>query len=41
VKAKKRAPFPLVTLSADIGPLQEAFNRDADKVRLLLLLSPT
>jgi hypothetical protein len=38
---RKRALTPLVTLSADIGPLREAFNRDVDKVRLLLLVSPT
>jgi hypothetical protein len=33
--------IPLVTLPADAEPLREAFNRDADKTRLLLLLSPT
>jgi len=32
---------PLPTLSADIAPLRQAFNRDADKTRLLLLVSPT
>jgi hypothetical protein len=31
----------LVTLSGDIAPLREAFNRDAEKTRLLLLTSPT
>jgi hypothetical protein len=34
-------PIPPVTLPADVGPLRAAFNRDADKTRLLLLLSPT
>lgn len=33
------APFPV--LSADGEPLRRAFNQDADKVRLLLLLDPT
>ncbi len=33
------APFPV--LSADGEPLRSAFNQDADKVRLLLLLDPT
>jgi hypothetical protein len=32
---------PLVDLSGDIDPLREAFNRQADKVRVLLLVSPT
>ena len=32
---------PSMTLSGDIGRLQKAFNRDADKVRVLLLVSPT
>jgi hypothetical protein len=32
---------PLVDLPGDIGPLREAFNRDADKTRVLLLVSPT
>ncbi len=31
----------LVTLSGDVAPLREAFNRDAAQTRLLLLLSPT
>ena len=31
----------LITLSGDIAPLREAFNRDAEKTRLLLLTSPT
>jgi hypothetical protein len=34
-------PLPLTTLSTELGPLQQAFNRDAGKTRLLLLLSPT
>ena len=34
-------PIPVLTLSADVEPLREAFNRDVDKTRLLLLLSPT
>ncbi|MGH9863178.1 MAG: hypothetical protein ACRD35_07120 [Candidatus Acidiferrales bacterium] len=33
------APFPV--LAADGEPLRTAFNRNADKVRLLLLLDPT
>ena len=28
-------------LSGGIGPLTQAFNADADKVRILLLTSPT
>ncbi len=31
----------LVRLAGDIGPLRAAFNRDADKTRLLVLTSPT
>ena len=31
----------VVILSGDTGPLREAFNRDAEQTRLLLLLSPT
>ncbi len=30
-----------MTLSASIEPLKAAFNADADKVRILLLTSPT
>jgi hypothetical protein len=30
-----------VRLSVDDEPLRAAFNQDADKTRLLLLLSPT
>ncbi|MBV8201487.1 MAG: hypothetical protein JOZ15_12765 [Acidobacteria bacterium] len=32
---------PVTTLSAQAGELRAAFNRDADRVRLVLLLSPT
>ncbi len=32
--------LPVVTLSHDLEPLQTEFNRDAGKVRLLLLLDP-
>lgn len=32
---------PLTSLSKGIGPLRQAFNRDAGNSRLLLLLSPT
>ena len=39
---RKSAPArSVITLSADAGPLREAFNRDAEHTRLLLLLSPT
>jgi hypothetical protein len=38
---QERGQIPLVTLSASIHLLQEAFNSDADKARLLLLVSPT
>lgn len=31
----------LVKLAGDVGPLRDAFNRDADRTRLLLLTSPT
>jgi hypothetical protein len=31
----------LVTLSAGLEPLRSKFNADADKVRILLLTSPT
>lgn len=40
MKEGKRVPHP-VTLSGDTAPLREAFNRDAERTRLLLLLSPT
>ena len=39
---RKSAPArSVITLSGDTGPLREAFNRDAEQTRLLLLLSPT
>ena len=31
----------LTVLTGGIEPLREAFNRDADKTRLLVLTSPT
>jgi hypothetical protein len=31
----------MVTLAGGVAPLREAFNRDADKTRLLFLVSPT
>ncbi len=31
----------LIALPEGIAPLRDAFNRDADKTRLVLLLSPT
>ena len=33
--------LPLFKLSNDFEPLRAQFNRDADKVRVLLLLDPT
>lgn len=35
------ASLPLTTLSESIAPLRRAFNQDADKTRLVLLVSPT
>lgn len=37
----KHRPIPMVTLAGDARPLRDAFNRDVDSTRLLLLLSPT
>lgn len=31
----------LTILSEDVGPLKEAFNKESDKTRLILLVSPT
>jgi hypothetical protein len=36
-----RPPIPLTVLSSDIVPVKEAFNRDENRTRALLLLSPT
>ena len=33
--------LPLTVLSNDLEPLRTEFNKDADKVRLLLLVDPT
>jgi hypothetical protein len=41
VNRERLARQPLIVLSKEIGPLKQAFNRDADRTRLLLLLSPT
>jgi hypothetical protein len=35
------APSGIVVLPRDAAPLRAQFNADSDKVRLLLLLSPT
>jgi len=36
-----RHGLPLTVLSNDLEPLRAEFNRDASKVRLLLLVDPT
>lgn len=38
-QASERAPS--VTILSDAQPLREAFNNDADRARVLLLVSPT
>jgi hypothetical protein len=35
------AGIPLTELHGSLDPLREAFNRDAGKVRLMLVLDPT
>ena len=35
------ADLPLTKLASDFEPLRSQFNRDAGKVRVLLLLDPT
>ena len=36
-----KRPIPVSGLSSDFNPLRSQFNRDAGKVRLVILLDPT
>ena len=38
---KKASSPPMVSYSTDLKELRDRFNKDKDKVRLLLILSPT
>jgi len=38
---RRDADVPLTQLSGSLDPLRDAFNKDAGKVRLILLLDPT
>ena len=39
--SKKASSPPIVSYSTDLKELRDRFNKDKDKVRLLLILSPT
>jgi hypothetical protein len=38
---RRDADIPLTRLSGSLDPLRDAFNKDAGKVRMILLLDPT